>query len=215
MKILTKLLIVLVVLGGLGYLFVRSLHSTRSAPYAVAAGHLRGWTLALEPPNAASGVLLALRPPSQLPPALFKQVFERAMESLNAPGLPGMPLILRQEFTQAFAGRVTPESLLEAARAAGLETTALEPVCLAHRRISEPGLSRQLYYAVFTSAAFVTFRHRAAALLDEAGSGRHGFDPGALAPMLFVGASDPAFARWLPLQTDPARDCVAPIVAAP
>lgn len=212
---LVKVLAAIVIAAGVAYLFVRSLQSTRSEPYTVRADQLRGWTLALEPPGAGSGVLLALRPPSQLPPALFKQVFERAMESLNAPGQPGMPLVLRQEFTQAFEGRVAPEPLLAAARAAGLETTALEPVCLAHRRISEPGLSRQLYYAVFTSAAFVTFRHRAAALLDDAGSGRHGFDPGALAPMLFVGASDPAFARWLPLRTDPPRDCVAPIVAVP
>jgi hypothetical protein len=215
LKILTKLLIVLVVLGGLGYLFVQSLHSTRSAPYSVAAGHLRGWTLALDPPDSGSGVFLALRPPSRLPPALFKQVFERAMESLSAPGVPGMPLLLRQEFEQAFAGRVTAEQLLEAARAAGLESAALEPVCLAHRRISEPGVSRQLYYAVFTSAAFAMFRQRAAALLDAAGSGRDRFDPGSLTPMLFVGASDAAFARWLPLRTDPARDCLAPIVAAP
>lgn len=212
---MVKVLAAIAIAAGVAYLFVRSLQSTRSEPYTVRADQLRGWTLALEPPGAGSGVLLVLRPPSQLPPALFKQVFERAMESLNAPGLPGMPLILRQEFTQAFEGRVAPEPLLEAARAAGLETTALEPVCLAHKRISEPGLSRQLYYAVFTSAAFVTFRHRAAALLDDAGSGRHGFDPGELAPMLFLGASDPAFARWLPLRTDPARDCVAPIVAMP
>jgi hypothetical protein len=212
---LVKALSAILIAAGVAYLFVRSLQSTRSEPYDVRADQLRGWAIAIEPPGAGSGAALVLRPPPGLPPALFKQVFERAMESLNAPGTPGMPLVLRQEFEQAFAGRVTAEQLAGAARAAGLESAALEPVCLAHRRISEPGVSRQLYYAVLTSAAFVAFRQDAAALLDAAGSGRHGFDPGALTPLLFVGASDPAFARWLPLRTDPARDCVAPIVAAP
>jgi hypothetical protein len=212
---LLKILVAIAVAALVAYLFVRSLQSTRSEPYTVRADQLRGWAIAIEPPGSGSGAALALRPPPGLPPALFKQVFERAMESLSAPGMPGMPLVLRQEFELAFAGRVTAELLAETARAAGLESAALEPVCLAHRRVSEPGVSRQLYYALFTSAAFVTFRQRAATLLDAAGSGRDAFDPGALTPMLFVGASDPAFARWLPLRADPARDCLAPIVAAP
>lgn len=203
----------LVIAAGVAYLFVRSARNTRSEPYTVNPGHLRGWTLALEPAPAATGAVVVLRPPQPLAPQLFQQVFARAMESLNAPATPHMPLILHREFAQAFAGRVTPDALLTAARAAGLESTTFEPDCLAHRRVSEPGVSRQLYFAVFRSPAFQQFRGRAAALLDGTAGG-NAFDPSALSPVLFIGASDPAFSRWLPLRTDPQRDCVAPIVTS-
>ena len=212
---LSKIVLVLALLAGLAYLFVRSLQSTRAEPYTVRAEHLRGWTLALDEAPGDSGAALSLRPPQPLAPALFQQIFSRVMESLAAPPRPGLALVLQGEFERSFAGRVAPEALVAAAEAAGLAAAAPEPVCLAHRRVSAPGVSRQLYFVVFRSPAFAAFRQRAAARLDQGGAGRHGFEPSALSPVLIVAASDGAFARWQPVQPDEARDCVAPIAVVP
>ena len=214
MKRLLQVAAAIVIAAGVGFLFVRSARSTRSEPYTVNPDHLRGWTLALDAEPEASGVVLVLRPPQRLAPQLFQQVFTRAMESLNAPASAAMPLILRQEFEQAFRGRVEPDALMAAARQAGLEAEPVEPVCLAHRRESQPGVTRQLYFAVFRVPAFQAFRLKAAALVTEAGAASNAFDPRALAPVVIVGASDGAFGRWLPLPKDPQANCVAPIVAS-
>jgi hypothetical protein len=210
-----KALLAVVVAAAVGYFFVRSLQSTRSEPYTVRQAHLTGWTPALDSAPGSTGAMLTLRPPQPLAPSVFQQVFTRAMESLTAPAQPGLPLILQLEFDQAFTGRVAPDALLAAAVDAGLGSTPLEPVCLAHRRVSEPGVSRQLYFAIFRSPAFDRFRQRAADLLEAGGGSRQAFDPAALTPMLFIGAADAAFSRWLPLRPDADRDCVAPIVATP
>jgi hypothetical protein len=90
----------------------------------------------------------------------------------------------------------------------------VEPVCLAHRRESQPGSTRQLYFAVFRVPAFQAFRLEAAALLTQTGTASNAFDPLALAPVVFVGASDAGFRHWLPLPKDLQTDCVAPIVTS-
>jgi hypothetical protein len=212
MRALKKALVLVVVLGVLGYFFVRSLQSTRSEPYPVQAGHLRGWTLAIEAPGSPSGAALVLRPPAALPPTLFKQIFERAMESLAAPGSPGMPLVLAHEFQQSLAGRVTAERLLEMARDAGLEREPLEAQCLEHRRVSDPGVTRFAYAAAFRSPAYDRFRNAVAALAREVSGGGDTFDPAAQSPVLLIGASDAAFAAWLPWRVTES-DCLAPLVA--
>ena len=214
MKRLLQVTAAVVIAGGVAYLFVRSAQDTRSEPYTVNPDHLRGWTLALDAAPDTSGVVVALRPPQPLAPALFQQVFTRAMESLAAPASPAMPLILQQEFEQAFKGRVGADVLLTAARDVGLEMTSLEPVCLAHRRESEPGATRQLYFAVFRAPAFQAFRSKARALLGEAGAASAGYNPLALSPLVIIGASDAGFRRWLPLPADPQAYCVAPIVTS-
>jgi hypothetical protein len=211
MRTLRKLVIVLAVLGVVGYLFVRSLQSTRSEPYPIQASHLRGWTLALEAPGSPTGAVLSFRPPAALPPMLFKQIFERAMESLAAPGVPGMPLVLAHEFEQAFAGKVTAERLLEMARESGLEGEPLEAQCLAHRRVSDPGVTRFVYAAVFRSPVYDRFRNDVAALARESAGAASVFDPAAQSPLLVIGASDASFARWLPWRVGEA-DCLAPLV---
>ena len=211
MRALKKVLVLLVVMGVLGYFFVRSLQSTRSEPYPIQVSHLRGWTLATEAPGAPGGAALVLRPPAALPPTLFKQVFERAMESLSAPGAPGMPLVLAHELD--LLGRaVTSERLLEVARAAGLEREPLEPLCLAHRRVSQPGVTRFLYAAAFRSPAYDRFRNDVAALSREQPGGAKVFDPAAQSPLVIIGASDASFAGWLPWRVTES-DCLAPIVA--
>ena len=67
---------------------MRSLEDTRSEPYTVERAHLQPWTLALEPALAPNEPLLVLRPSPELASGLFKQIFARAMESLNSPTAP-------------------------------------------------------------------------------------------------------------------------------
>ena len=201
-----KLAIALVVLGVIGYLFVRSLESTRSEPYQVNRANLSGWQLTLDrsasaPPNAP---LLSLRTDIDLVSNLFRQVFLRTMESMSTPPSSSIPVVLHGEFAAAFVGRMTPEQLLSAAQGAALERAAPEPRCLVHRRISEPGSTRQVYAALMVAPALVSFRESLASRVDGA------FDAAALPPVMLVGASDDAFVRWLPLQVEE-KDCVAPI----
>ena len=213
MKRLLQVAMAIVVAAGIGFLFVRSARNARAEPYAISPEHLRAWTVVRDDAPDSSGVIVALRPPQRLAPQLFQQVFTRAMESLNAPAVAVMPLVLQQEFEQAFRGHVEPEALMAVARDAGLEDAMVEPVCLAHRRESHPGATRQLYFAVFRVPAFQVFRLKAAALLSQS-SASNVFDSQALSPVVFVGASDPGFRRWLPLPKDPQADCVAPIVTS-
>jgi hypothetical protein len=99
---------------------------------------------------------------------------------------------------------MTPAGLLEAARTAGLESASHEPRCLAHRRISEPAMTRQAYFAIVASPSITSFRERLASSSEGA------FDAAALTPVMFVGASDAAYHRWLPIRAGDA-DCIAPI----
>src|SRR6188474_1906588 len=120
-KTVIKVGVALVALAGLSFLFMRSMSSTRAEPYAVPAEQLRNWTLALEAATGPREPMLVLRAPEDLVNGLFNQVFKRAMESMNPPGAAGIPLLLQEEYQRAFAGRVTPDALLAAARAAGLD----------------------------------------------------------------------------------------------
>ncbi len=140
---------------------------------------------------------------------LFRQVFSRGMESLSSPVNGAVPLVARGEFDRVFAGRVSQDALAQTARAAGLESAALQPRCVAYRRISEPGDTRQLYFLLFDSPAFEKFRADLASLLDA--QTRAAYDPAALSPVLLIGSSDPTFSRWLPLRATPESDCVAPV----
>lgn len=208
-KVLVKVAVALVVLGGLGFLFMRSVGSTRAEPYQVQREHLRNWTLALET-GGPREPMLVLRPPADLVNGLFKQVFKRTMESMNAPAAAGIPLVLGDEYVRTLAGRVTPEALLTAARRAGLERTAAVPRCLAHRRASDSRANQQLYFVVFELPEFASFRRQVAALAP-AGGATASFEPDALSPVVLVAAAESTFERWMPLRADPQTDCVAPI----
>ena len=211
MKKLIKVAAVLVALGVLGVLFVRSAQSSRTEPYAVSRDRLSSWTLSVETDaeSARSGAVLTLRPNPDLASRLGTQIFRRAGESLNYPNPAGMPLVLRSEL--AALGALTPEALLATAQAAGLETATFEASCMGHRRVSEPGITRGVYFVVFDAPAFVAFRQQVAAQVREAGGGVSLFDPAAMSPVLIVAGLDGGFNRWLPLKVDPQTDCVAPI----
>lgn len=209
-SILVKILIAAVVVAVFGFLFMRSIQDTRSTPYEIEQAHLRNWTLAIEAATDPADAVLALQAPPDLSNGLFRQVFSRAMESLNRPLMPGIPLVLKREFDNGFAGRVTEEDLLAAARAAGLESLTLTPRCLAYRRVSAPGITRQLFFVLFDAPAISQFRERIAMQEDGAAS-RGGFDPASLSPVMLVASSDSTFSSWLPLRADPDADCIAPI----
>lgn len=191
-------------LAVLGYLFMHSLETTRSEPYTVERAHLAKWTLVLEPGTGPNSPLLSARTELEVVTALFRQLFNRAMESMNTPQTASIAIVLRGEFDGGLAGGMTPAALLAAAQQAGLESASHEPRCLAHRRISEPAMTRQAYFAIVASPSITGFREQ----LARTGAGT--FDAGALTPVMFVGASDGAFHRWLPIRASEA-DCIAPI----
>lgn len=207
-----KGIVALGVLTGLGFLFVRSVRDARSAPYTIDPEHLRNWMVVFEPVSSPTEPVLALRPPPELALELFRQVFARSMESLSAPSPAAIPLLLQGEFDRALAGRVTPDALVTAARNAGLESAAFEPRCLAYRRRSEPGVTRQLYFVVFNAPVFGRFREQIGALRDRGAASSADFDAAALSPVLIIAASEPTVGRWLPLRANAEIDCVAPIV---
>lgn len=211
MSLVRKLVIAAAVFAVLGVLFMRSLQSTRSAPYTVEAARVQTWTLVLEPSTSPTAPLLGARTSQELVSGLFRQVFTRMMESLNAPAAATIPIVLNGEFQSALGAVMTPDALLDAARAAGLEAAVYEPRCVAHRRVSQPGGTRQVYFATFESPAFERFRGGLAERLGAAGVAADAFDPRALSPIMFIASADPVFERWLPVRVDPDVDCIAPI----
>lgn len=202
---LIRIVVALGIFVGLGVLFVSSVRRSRSAPYTITREQLSHWSVSVETSSDPGTPILVLRPPPELPLELFTQVFARMMESMSASAISGIPLVLRAEFDRAFGGRTTPEELAAAARNAGLESVELKPQCLGYRRVSEPGVTRQLYFVLFDSPEFWRFREQIGA-----GSGETPrLDPTALSPVLLVAESGPT-GGWLPLLADPASDCVAP-----
>ena len=208
-RTLIKAVVVIVLLGGLGWLFVRSAQNTRSEPYEIARTRLSGWTLAIDPAPNVSGVLLGLQPDKQTAAMLFSQVFSRTGESLSGPVPAAIPLVLQSEFSATQAGTLTADALLTSARAAGLASSPFEPRCMAHRRISAPGITRQVYFLRVDWPAFAAFRQQAAEQMRTAGG--NGLDPAALSPIFIVAATDGAFSRWLPLRPEAEDDCLAPM----
>ena len=205
-RVVIRSAVIAAILAGIAVLFLRSVQSTRSAPYTIDPAHLQKWTLALEPGSAPNSALLAVRPPRELASPLFRQLFSRLAESFNGPAYPAVPLLLQDEFSRLFAGRATAEELRDVARAAGVESERFEPRCMGYRRDSAPGVTRQVYFVMFESPAFTRFREQIATRAAPDA----GYDPAALSPVMIVAASDADFNRWLPLRVTNA-DCVAPI----
>ncbi len=211
MKTLFKVIIALVVVGILAVLFVRSARSTRSQPFTIARQDLTGWTLTVASDGDSFGSLLSLTPKETLLRPLSRELFARMGESLHYPQA-AMPLVLRSEFTRAMAGVLTPETLLSAARDAGLESAIPQPRCMAQRRNSSPGVVQAVFFVVFEVPAFSKFREQIAQRLGAAGRDPSLFDPMALSPVLIAADLDGTFSRWMPLRADPSVDCFAPVV---
>ena len=185
-----------------GFLFMRSLDDARTTAYTVEPQHLETWTLALESASSPNEPLLVLRPAPELAGGLFRQVFARAMETLTAPVAPAIPLVLRGEFDGLGRDQLTGEALLARARMAKLETASVTPRCLVHRRVSQPGSTRQAYFVLFDAPGIAQFRQQL------------GLDPKALSPILFVAGAGPDFNSWLPQRASAEADCLAPIEIA-
>jgi hypothetical protein len=197
---LKKILIALAALAALAFLFVRSAQDARSEAYSVSASHLKNWTVGINTAGDADGALVSLRPPPELPMNFFRQLFSRQMESMGTPSQPGIPLVLRHEIP----GDVTADEVVALARAAGLEQATLTPKCVGYRRISDPGITRQLYFLWFDVPGFDRFRQSLAAQAGPA------FNPAAMSAVLAMAAA-PDFVGWLPIAADEARDCIASV----
>jgi hypothetical protein len=154
-------------------------------------------------------VLLGLQPDKTTAATLFNQVFARTGESLSGPVPAAIPLVLQREFDRTTAGTLTADALLASARAAGLESSRFEPRCMAHRRISAPGITRQVYFLRLDWPPLAAFREQAARQMRTAGG--RGLEPSALSPIMIVAGTDAAFGTWLPLSTESADDCLAPM----
>lgn len=201
-SLFVKLAGALVALLMFGYLFMRSLHDVTTAAYTAERGHLQRWTLVLEPATRSNDPLLALRPTPELASGLFRQVFARSMETLNGPVDPAVAVVLRGELDRLVGDRPTPEGLLAAARTAGLETAGLMPSCLVHRRVSQVGEIRQVFFVLFDAPAVSRFRQQL------------GLDPAALSPVLFIAGAGADFNSWLPQRVNGDTDCLAPVEVA-
>ena len=201
-SLLFKLAAGLAAVTAFGFLFMRSLHETTTAAYTAERQHLRSWTLVLEPASRPNDPLLALRPTPELASGLFHQVFSRTMESLDAPNAPAVPVVLRGEFDRVVADRLTQDALLTAARMAELETAAITPRCLVHRRVSEPGATRQVFFVFFDAPSVSQFRQQL------------GLDPAALSPVLFIAGAGTDFNSWLPQRVNSEAECLAPVETA-
>jgi hypothetical protein len=208
---LVKVVVGLALLAIFAVLFMRSVRSTRAEPFEVDREGLTGWTLVQQSSPDPMGAWLAVTPPPRLATALGGDVFERGGESVNYPSPAQVPLLLQSEVTPALAGRVAPEEIVGLARAAGFESMMWEPRCMGHRRVSEPGVTRAVYFVLFETEAIDRFRQQVSALLRASGANSTVFDPLALSPVLVVAGLDADFSRWMPLRADVETDCVAPV----
>lgn len=213
---LVKFGIALVLLGVLGFLFLRSVRGARAQPYVLTQASLAPWALTTVTGARPSEPMLLWQPPAALTSSLFGQLFKRNMESMGQPATPGIPLMFQAEFAQAQAGRptLTPEAVLAAAREAGLDAQPPRPLCLAHRRAAAGSSNdrEQLYFVIFEAPAFGRFRQRLAELGHrDPATGAAAELPTALSPALILALIETQSDHWLPLQVDAKRDCVAPI----
>jgi hypothetical protein len=206
-----KLVVGVAVLALLGFLFASTLRDVAAEPYAVEAGNLRRWTVAVNHRPTPDGALLLLRPPTALPMGLFDQVFQRTMESFATPADPGIPLVLQHEFDRSLADAISSEELASLAREVGLENAALEPLCMAVHRTTG-GREQRLFFVLFALPEFTQFRSAVAELARTRGGGDVPFDPDAAIPALFVASSDVGYLRYIPPRAELEGNCESPVI---
>lgn len=204
---LVKLGVGLIVLIAAPWLFLRTLQDTIAEPYAVDPESLSGWTFVVADPARRSIWAAGLRPPALFRAGLFDQLFDRTMASMTSPVDDVLPLLLGSELRGGLAA-LPPEAVRQAADEAGLERARLEPVCMAVKRETFAGRTREFYFVVFDVPGAADFRRRLDAAAGEAG----GLDAlGPLDLILPIAGSDAAFPGWWPVVVDREADCQAPV----
>ena len=201
---LVKLAIGLAALVVVPWLFLRTLQDTIAAPYEVAPASLSDWTLVLADPARPAVWAVGLQPPTLFRAGLFDQLFDRTMASMTSPVDDVLPIVLDSELRGGPAAGLSPEAIRQAADQAGLERARLEPVCMAVKRETFAGRTREFFFVVFDVLEVEAFRRRLAEL-----AGADALDP--LDLILPIAGSDAAFTGWWPVVVDREVDCQAPV----
>lgn len=223
---LVKLGLGLIALVAVPWLFLRTLQDTIAEPYAVDSELLSGWTLVQADHPAVWAV--GLRPPPLFRAGLFDQLFDRTMASMTSPVDDVLPIVLDWERRGEFAA-LSPETIRQAADEAGLDRVRLEPVCMAVKRETFAGHTREFHFVVFEVPGVADFRRRlreAATMATDAMVSladeeriRRARDPAGLLEnipgtkldlILPIAGSDVEFSGWWPVVVDRETDCQAP-----
>jgi hypothetical protein len=208
---LVKLVLVLIALIVVPWLFLRTLQNTIAEPYEVALEALSGWTLVLADPARPAVWAVGLQPPSLFRSGLFDQLFDRTMASMTSPVDDVLPIALGSEL-RGGPGAISPDAIRRAADEAGLERARLQPVCMAVKRETFAGRTREFHFVVFDIPEVAAFRLR----LDElVADGAGGAVLGPLDLILPIAGSDAAFGGWWPVVVDRETDCQAPVGSEP
>ena len=205
---LVKLGVGLAALVVVPWLFLRTLQDTIAAPYPVEPGSLTGWTLVLADPARPAVWAVGLQPPALFRAGLFDQLFDRTMASMTSPVDDVLPIVLDSERRGGPTAGLTPETIRAAAEEAGLERARLQPVCMAVKRETFAGRTREFFFVVFDVSEVAAFRRRLGELAGE------GAGPDTLGPLdliLPIAGSDSAFTGWWPVVVDRETDCQAPV----
>ena len=190
------------------WLFLRTLQDTIAASYAVPADALSGWTLVLADPSRPAVWAVGLQPPALFRAGLFDQLFDRTMASMTSPLDDVLPIMLGSELRGGPVAGLSPEAIRRVADEAGLERARLQPVCMAVKRETFAGRTREFHFVVFDVPEVAAFRRLLGELAGEGGR------PDALGPLdliLPIAGSDAAFAGWWPVLVDREVDCQAPV----
>jgi len=200
---LIGLLVVFVV--GLAWLWRRN-RTPMSVTFSATA--FTSWPIIVS--NGTDPWIAALAPPEAVMSTLSAEVTRRAGRALFAPPHPGLPLVLRTEFDEGLQGVYGTDSVVRMARDAGVDATALQPLCLAHQVRDGSGPRAEIYFVPFESPEFSQLRIDLTPTEPEhAGVGV--YEAGTLTPILIVGATDANFDRWWPLRFNAATDCVGTV----
>ena len=206
---LVKLGLGLIALIVVPWLFLRTLQNTIAEPYAVEPEALSGWTLLLADPTRPAVWAVGLQPPALFRSGLFDQLFDRTMASMTSPLDDVLPIVLARELSGGAGAPLSPEAIRQAAGDAGLERARLQPVCMAVKRETFAGRTREFYFVLFDIPEVAAFRQRLNELAQDGAGG--GDALGDLDLILPIAGSDAAFAGWWPVVVDRETDCQAPV----
>jgi hypothetical protein len=208
-QVVARIALVLVAVFVLAWLFITTIRNTNSAPYSADASLLTGWKVVAG--QGSEPGIVGLEVPSQFSAELFRQLFDRTMQSLVAPARATVPLVLAGEYADSLQGVHSIDNIINIARDAGLESARFEPLCMARRSEAVAGRTAQVFFVVFDSPVFSRARLQLTPTQPEHGGTGAPYNPAALRPILTIGSTDQDFGRWWPLTFDQAKDCLAPI----